>query len=89
LHFLEVSADPLQKRDINMESFMLKKLLAFALLTGSISGFAQTTETAGKTEGTFPEVRQIEQKEDYKLHMGLSGGIHVPEGNAGILRIRY
>jgi len=61
---------------------MFKKLLAFALLTGSISGFAQEMETAGKTEGTFPEVRQVEQKDDYKLHMGLNGGVHVPEGNA-------
>jgi hypothetical protein len=67
-----------------MESFMFKKLLAFALLTGSVSGIAQTYDEAGnKTSGTFPEVRAVEQKEDYKLHMGLSGGISVPEGSAG------
>lgn len=68
-----------------MESVMLKKLIAFALLTGSVSGFAQTLgdrmdAVGNRMEGTFPEVRAVEDKDEYKLHMGLTAGLNDPKG---------
>lgn len=56
---------------------MLKKWLVLALMTGSVSGFAQTL--GNKMEGTFPEVRAVEGSDEYRLHMGLTGGINNPE----------
>lgn len=60
-----------------MESVMLKKLFALALVTSSITGYAQTL--GNKMEGTFPEVRAVEGRDEYRLHMGLSGGVNSPE----------
>ncbi len=62
---------------------MLKKWLVLALLTSSVTGFAQTLgermdRVGNRMEGTFPEVRAPESDE-YRLHMGLSGGINNPE----------
>lgn len=67
-----------------MESVMFKKIFTFALLTGSLTGFAQTMEdrmdrARGRLEGTFPEVRASETEDDKRLHMGLTAGINDPE----------
>ena len=64
------------------EEFMFKVLLAFGLLACSVSGFAQTSnEAVDRIKGSFPELRPVEEKDQYKIHMGLTAGVNSPSGD--------
>lgn len=66
-----------------MEEVMFKVLLAVGLIVGSVSGFAQTREEAeDRIKGSFPELRPVEAKDQYKIHMGLTAGVNSPNGDA-------
>ena len=59
---------------------MFKKLLTIAVMTSSLSAFAQMSEaeknnTRSRLEGSLPEPQAVESKEQYKIHMGLTAGL--------------
>lgn len=66
---------------------MFKKLLTIAVLTSSLSAFAQMSEaekrtTRSRIEGSLPDVQPVESKDQYKIHMGLTAGVSSPRGDA-------
>ncbi len=65
---------------------MLKKIIALALVTGSLATHAQSLgermdRVGNKMEGTFPEVRAAQSKDDLRFHMGLTAGVNSPDSN--------
>ncbi len=67
---------------------MFKTLITLVVLTSSLSAFAQMSESEkervkNKMEGTLPEPKAVESKDQYKLHMGLTAGVNSPNGDAG------
>ncbi len=66
---------------------MLKNLLTIAIMTTSLSAFAQMTEAEkrharGRMEASLPEPQAVESKDQYKIHMGLTAGVNSPRGDA-------
>ena len=66
---------------------MFKNLLTIAVLTTSLSAFAQMSQNEKNTaksrlEGSLPEPQAVENKDEYRIHMGLSAGISSPRGDA-------
>lgn len=77
----EASDEP-TRRDI-----MFKKVLTIAVLTSSLSAFAQMSQAEknnakSRLEGSLPEPQAVESKDQYKLHMGLTAGVSSPRGDA-------
>lgn len=61
---------------------MLKVLLSLAVLS-SASLYAQTPEEAeNRLRSSLPDLRPVEEKEQYKIHMGLTAGVSSPNGDA-------
>jgi hypothetical protein len=70
-----------------MERNMFKTLLTLVVLTSSLSAFAQMSEAEknsarSRLEGTLPEPRAVEEKDQYRIHMGLTAGVNSPNGDA-------
>lgn len=66
---------------------MFKKVLTIAVLTSSLSAFAQMSQAEknnakSRLEGSLPEPQAVESKDQYKLHMGLTAGVSSPRGDA-------
>lgn len=66
---------------------MFKKLLTIAVLTSSVSAFAQMSQAEknsakARLEGSLPEPTAVESKDQYRLHMGLTAGVSSPNGDA-------
>ena len=66
---------------------MFKKLLTVAVLATSLSSFAQMTQaeknnTRNRLEASLPEPQAVENKDQYRIHMGLTAGISSPRGAA-------
>ncbi|MBY0413736.1 MAG: hypothetical protein K2Q18_06210 [Bdellovibrionales bacterium] len=67
---------------------MFKTLLTIVVLTSSFTAFAQSTTTREKRstqeriEGSFPETKEVESKDEYRIHMGLTAGVSSPNGDA-------
>lgn len=66
---------------------MLKVLLTVAVMTSSLTAFAQMSNAEkrnveNKLEGSLPEPRAVESKDAYKMHMGLTAGVSSPNGDA-------
>jgi len=64
---------------------MFKTLLTLAVLTSSVASYAQMTEgekrnVENKMEGTLPTPRAVEEKDMYRIHMGLTAGVSNPNG---------
>ena len=67
---------------------MFKTLITLVFLTTSLSAFAQMSQdeknkVRNKLEGTLPEPKAVENKDQYRLHMGLTAGVNSPNGAAG------
>ena len=67
---------------------MFKTLIMLVVLVSSVSAFAQMSQAEkervqNKMEGTLPEPKPVENKDQYKLHMGLTAGVNSPNGDAG------
>lgn len=65
---------------------MFKTLLVLAVLTSSVTSYAQMSEreksrVENKLEGTLPEPKAVEDKNEYKIHMGLQAGMSNPNGD--------
>jgi hypothetical protein len=70
-----------------MERDMLKVLLTVAVLTSSLSAFAQMSNeekrsAQNRLEGSLPEPREVDNKDAYRIHMGLTAGVNNPNGDA-------
>lgn len=66
---------------------MFKSLLTIAVMTSSLSAFAQMSEaekdnTRSRLEASLPEPQAVESKDQYRIHMGLTGGVSSPRGDA-------
>lgn len=66
---------------------MFKTLLTITVLASSLSAFAQMSQdekrnVESRLEGTLPEPRAVEEKDAYKIHMGLTAGVNSPNGDA-------
>lgn len=67
---------------------MFKTLITLVVLASSVSAFAQMSQAEkervqNRMEGTLPEPKAVESKDQYKLHMGLTAGVNSPNGDAG------
>lgn len=67
---------------------MFKTLIALVVLTSSLSAFGQMSadekaRAKNRLEGTLPEAKPVESKDQYRLHMGLTAGVSSPNGDAG------
>lgn len=65
---------------------MLKVLLTVAVLTSSLTAFAQMSNAEkrnaqSRLEGTLPEPREVDNKDAYRVHMGLTAGVNNPNGD--------
>lgn len=65
---------------------MFKTLLTIAVLTSSFTAFAQSGQekrsTQQRIENSFPEAKEVENKDEFKIHMGLTAGVSSPNGDA-------
>ena len=66
---------------------MFKTLLALVVLTSSLTAFAQMSpqekrNAQSRLEGTLPEPKAVESKDQYRIHMGLTAGVNSPNGDA-------
>jgi hypothetical protein len=66
---------------------MFKTVLTIAALTSSLSAFAQMSQeekssTRSRLEGSLPEPQAVENKDQYKIHMGLIAGVNSPRGDS-------
>ena len=66
---------------------MFKPLLTLVVLALSLSAFAQMSESEkssmrNRIEGSLPEPRSVESKDQYRIHMGLTAGVNSPNGDA-------
>ena len=66
---------------------MFKTVLTIAVLTSSLSAFAQMSQdeksnARNRLEGSLPEPQAVESKDQYRLHMGLTAGVSSPRGDA-------
>lgn len=66
---------------------MFKTVLTIAVLTSSLSAFAQMSQeekssARSRLEGSLPEPQAVESKDQYRLHMGLTAGVSSPRGDA-------
>lgn len=66
---------------------MFKKLLTIAVMASSLSAFAQMSQeekssARNRLEGSLPEPTPVENKDQYKIHMGLTAGVSSPRGDA-------
>ncbi len=66
---------------------MFKTLLTLTLMASSLTAFAQMSESEkrnveSRLEGTLPNPKAVEEKSEYKIHMGLTAGVNSPNGDA-------
>ena len=67
---------------------MFKTTLAFLVLASLTTAYGQMSNEEkrnmqNKMEGTLPEPKSIDSKDEYKIHMGLTAGVSSPNGAAG------
>ena len=65
---------------------MFKTVLTIAVLTSSLSAFAQMSQqeknnARNRMEESLPEPQAVESKDQYRLHMGLTAGVSSPRGD--------
>ncbi len=65
---------------------MIKIIISLTIFLTSLNGFAQMSfeekrDVENRVEGTFPKLSSVKERNQYRMHMGLTAGVTNPNGD--------